>query len=189
MTRACTTGSASSRIHYREGKRRDRTAAAPASDGWGRYVTPSGDIYFDLEWDRGTESLRRLEQKIRSYIAYFKDRRDAELHQVLFVVPRVAREAAVVERIVKEFPMFSHANCRFWVTSRAYLDSCGALGRIWLYARPTKEPVASRKAGWRAPEPTQPISIAELAGPAQERTEVRFCVGHPGGWHLRPGRP
>ena len=180
-------GELETRIHYREGKRRDRTAAAPASDGWGRYVTPSGDIYFDLEWDRGTESLRRLEQKIRSYIAYFKDRREAELHQVLFVVPRIAREAVLLERIVKEFPMFSHANCRFWVTSRAYLDSCGALGRIWLYAKPRKESVASRSSGWRVPGPKQRMSIAELPAQAQERRDVRFCIGKPEWWNLRPG--
>ena len=180
-------GELETRIHYREGKRRDRIAAAPASDGWGRYVTPSGDIYFDLEWDRGTESLRRLEQKIRSYTAYFKDRREAELHQVLFVVPRVSREAVLLERIAAEFPMFSRSNCRFWVTCRQYLDSHGPLGRIWLYARARKEPVASRDAGWQVPEPKQRLSILELPAHAHEPRDVRSCVAKPGWWNFRPG--
>jgi hypothetical protein len=37
------------RIHYREGRRSSRTDAAPVSDGWGRYITTSGEVLFDLE--------------------------------------------------------------------------------------------------------------------------------------------
>jgi hypothetical protein len=180
-------GEAEARIHYREGGRSKRTAAAPASDGWGRYLTAFGEIVFDLEWDRGTESLRRLEDKIRSYIAYFKDRQGAELRHVLFVVPGLAREEALLKRIEEESPMFALSCCRFWVTNRPYLLARGALGHIWLYAKPKKEPAAGGQSGWRAPAAAQRLSLLELSAGTSRLRDVRGCIGKPGWWTLRPG--
>jgi hypothetical protein len=66
--------------------------AAFAPDGWGRYLSPSGEVVFLLEWDRGTESPQRNGQKASQYISYFTGRRDAQLNNVLFVVEHGIRE-------------------------------------------------------------------------------------------------
>jgi hypothetical protein len=181
-------GEADQRVHYREGRRRTRRGeAAPASDGWGRYLAPFGEVLFDLEWDRGTESLRRLELKVRSYIEYFKDRRNAELHHVLFVLPHLAREKPVLETITEGLPRFALSCCRFWVTNRPLLESAGPLREIWLYAKPPKEPVGSRSDGWQAPAAGQRLGLAELPFHPREPRDPRACVGKAGWWNLRPG--
>ena len=59
----------------------------PTPDGCGDYLAAAGRILFDLEWDRATESLARLRQKVGSYVGHFEHYRDAELHHVLFIVP------------------------------------------------------------------------------------------------------
>src|ERR1051325_1630891 len=78
------------------GERRERAREMkqpiPTPDGRGIYRANGGRIFFDLEWDRATESLQRMREKIASYVAYFKHYRDAERHHVLFVVPNDERE-------------------------------------------------------------------------------------------------
>ena len=181
-------GEAAMRIAFRNGKRRSRLGeGAPASDGWGRFLTSSGEVIFELEWDRGTESLQRLELKIRSYIGYFKNRRNAELHHVLFVLPHLAREKAVVGRISEEYPSFSLSCCRFWVTNRPLLETEGPLARIWLYARPSKEPIDDRGVSWRATASGRRLRLAELPAMQRQPRDILACVGRPGWWHLRPG--
>jgi len=183
-------GEATMRIVFRSGKRGSRLGeSAPASDGWGRYLTPEGEVIFDLEWDRGTESLQRLGQKIRSYIGYFKNRRDAELHNVLFVLPHLAREEAVLNRIKRELPIFALSCCRYWVTNRPLLESVGPLARIWLYAKPPKEPMDDRGVRWRPPAPGQRLSLASLPARRLQPRDVLACIGKPGWWHRRPGGP
>jgi hypothetical protein len=59
-------------------KEHRRPVATP--DGAGSYLMAGHVIRFDLEWDRGTASLSRLEKKVRTTIRYFKDRRNAERH-------------------------------------------------------------------------------------------------------------
>ncbi len=86
------------RALFRNGKRRSRLGeSAPASDGWGRYLTPSGEVFVDLEWDRGTESLRRLEQKVRSYIGYFKNRQRGAISRALRAAAPGPREGCARE--------------------------------------------------------------------------------------------
>ena len=183
-------GEATMRSVFRGGQRRSRLGeSAPASDGWGRYLTPGGEVIFDLEWDRGTESLQRLGQKIRSYIGYFKNRRDAELHHVLFVLPHPAREEAVLNRIKKELPTFALSCCRYWSTNRPLLESLGPLASIWLDAKPPKEPRDDRGLIWRAPAPGQRLGLAELPASRRQPRDVLACIGKPGWWHRRPGGP
>jgi hypothetical protein len=175
------------RIVFRSGKRRSRLGeSAPASDGWGRYLAPAAEVIFDLEWDRGTESLQRLGQKIRSYIGYFKNRRDAELHNVLFVLPHPAREEAVLNRIKRELPIFALSCCRYWVTNRPLLETVGPLAKIWLYAKPPKEPMDDRGVRWRPPAPGQRLCLAELPGRERQPRDLLACIGKPGWWHRRP---
>jgi hypothetical protein len=64
----------------------------PTLDGTGIYLVAGARIVFDLEWDRATESLDRVREKIRVYIGYFEQYRDAEQHHVLFVVTSNHRE-------------------------------------------------------------------------------------------------
>ena len=178
------------RSAFRNGKRRSRLGeSAPASDGWGRYLTPSGEVFFDLEWDRGTESLQRLDQKVRSYIGYFKNRRNAELHHVLFVLPHPAREKAVLGRIQQELPTFALSCCRYWLTNRPLLEKAGPLAEIWLYASPPKEPMDDIGLRWRAPAPGQRLGLAELPARRRQPRDLLACVGKPGWWHRRPGGP
>ena len=183
-------GEAAMRSAFRNGKRRSRLGeSAPASDGWGRYLTPSGEVFFDLEWDRGTESLQRLEQKVRSYIGYFKNRRNAELHHVLFVLPHPARETALLGRIKQELPTFALSCCRYWLTNRPLLEKSGPLAEIWLYARPPKEPVDDHGVRWRAPAPGRRLGLAELPARRRQPRDLLACIGKPGWWHRRPGGP
>jgi hypothetical protein len=183
-------GEATMRIAFRNGKRRSRCGeGAPASDGWGRFLTPSGEVIFDLEWDRGTESLWRLEVKIRSYIDYFKNRRNAEFHHVLFVLPNLAREKAVLERIEQEVPTFALSCCRFWVTNRPLLETEGPLGMIWLYAKPSKESISDRGVRRRAPASGRRLRLAELPAMRRQSRDLVASVGKPGWWHRRPGGP
>ncbi len=180
-------GEAAIRSAVRSGQPRSRRGeAAPASDGWGRYLTPSGEVIFELEWDRGTESLQRLQQKIRSYIGYFKNRRNAELHHVLFVLPHLAREGAVLRRIQTEFPTFALNCCRFWVTNRQLLEKAGPLARIWLYVPPLKEPVASREDNWQVPPSGERLRLAELPSIGRQPRDIHACIAKPGWWHHRP---
>ena len=181
-------GEAAMRLAFRSGKRRSRLGeGAPASDGWGRFLTPSGEVIFELEWDRGTESLQRLELKIKSYIGYFKNRRDAELHHVLFVLPHLAREKAVLERINQELPAFALSCCRFWVTNRPLLETEGPLARIWLYAKPPKEAINDRGVRRRAPASGLRLRLADLPGMRRQPRDLLACVGRPGWWHRRLG--
>jgi hypothetical protein len=183
-------GEAAMRIAFRSGKRRSRLGeGAPASDGWGRFLTPSGEVLFELEWDRGTESLQRLEQKIRSYIGYFKNRRNAEFHHVLFVLPHLAREKALLERIDQELPNFALTCCRFWVTNRPLLETEGPLGMIWLYAKPSKESIGDRGVRRRAPASGRRLRLTELPALRRQSRDLVACVGKPGWWDRRPGGP
>ena len=183
-------GEAAMRAAFRNGKRRSRLGeSAPASDGWARFLTPSGEVMFDLEWDRGTESLQRLELKIRSYIGYFKNRRNAEYHHVLFVLPHPAREKAVVQRIEQELPNFALSCCRFWVTNRQLLETEGPLARIWFYAKPSKEALNDRGVRRRALTSRRRLHLAELPTTRQQARDLLACIGRPGWWHRRPGWP
>jgi hypothetical protein len=67
---------------YAEGEER-----APIPDGWGRLLTPDREVLIHLEWDRGTEQLRRLRAKLAAYARYFNDRPAAGANQIAFVAP------------------------------------------------------------------------------------------------------
>ena len=179
-------GEAALRAHYREGRTRDHRRTAPAPDGRGLYRTPEGEVQFDLEWDRGTESAKRLRHKVDSYVGYFTNRRQAEFHHVLFVVPGATGEAVVrwtVEHI--RFPIYSFNCCRFWVTSRRHLDLHGPLGQIWLYARPEHDPYDMRKALWQPPADDGRLSLLEMPMVSSGKDDPTACIGKPGWWDRR----
>jgi hypothetical protein len=156
----------------------------PTPDGCGVYLAASGRILFDLEWDRATESLARLRQKIASYVGHFEHYRDAELHHVLFVVPTDDREDKLQSTIWRERPRFGHDSCcSFWTTTAYRLRTWGPLGAIWLpvEVRATEAPAHDvTKLRRRTP-------LNQLAPIMPNEREIADCIGKPSWWERRPG--
>jgi hypothetical protein len=142
-------------------------------DGWGRYLTPTGEVIFLLEWDRGTASPSRIEAKATGYLRYFLDRREAELNHVLLVTPGPAREEAVrgaITRVLR--PVGRRPRCRFWTTNRNLLQQAGPLGVIWASV---------------GDEPVDRSRLANLPCIPRSARRVADCIGKPDWWERRPG--
>jgi len=156
----------------------------PVPDGSGVYIKPGGRILFDLEWDRATESLARLRQKINAYVGYYRHFRTAKQRHVLFVLPSDDREDNVHFTIWQRRP---HPNsdycCSFWTTTARRLRWWGPLGTIW------------GSVNIRAADPP-PYGITNV----QERARlnqmepmdtnegvISDCIGKPAWWERRPG--
>jgi Replication-relaxation len=120
------------RPDYRKSEQRGQWPA-PAPDGGGCLLTPTGRVEFELEWDRGTESLGRLRGKARGYVQRYSRIRDADCCHVLFVLSTYDREMDTHTQIWREHPRFaSDQCCAFWTTTRRRLEEHGPLGPIWL---------------------------------------------------------
>ncbi len=163
---------------------REYKSPVPTPDGCGVYLAAGGRILFDLEWDRATESLARLRQKVGSYVGHFEHYRDAELHHVLFVVPTDDREDKLQHTIWRERPRFGHDSCcSFWTTTAYRLRDWGPMGAIWL-------PVEIRAT--EAP-PDQVIKLRrrtplnQLAPILPHERAIADCIGKPSWWERRPG--
>ena len=147
--------------------------AALSPDGWGRYLTATGEITFMVEWDRGTESLRRLRDKVQTYANHFVDRDHAQLNHVLFVLPDQAREQALIAAIAKlREPRRHRACCQFWTTTTQALRLRGPLGVIW---RTTELDISHR---------TRLTSMAALT---RSLRMAAHSIGKPDWWEHRPG--
>jgi hypothetical protein len=138
-----------------------------APDGWGRYLVPSGEIRFSLEWDRGTEAPQRLSRKAAAYLARAGGDRSAN---VLVVVPGQTREASVRGAIARTLPQ--RGPVRFWSTHLGLLQEQGPLGAIW----------------WEVADGgDQRIPLTQLPARSGSRLRVEDCIGKPGWWERRPG--
>lgn len=143
---------------------------SPPSDGWGRYLLSDREVTFDLEWDRGTEHARRIRQKASGYVTYFRGRRDADLHHVLFVAPTRVREGELHDLIEPVLP--KHANlCRFWTTAVETTSILGWLGPVW-----------QQIAG-----PPRRHALAHLPGLPRGTRAAADCIGKNRWWERRPG--
>jgi hypothetical protein len=163
---------------------REYKSPVPTPDGCGVYLAAGGRILFDLEWDRATESLARLRQKIGSYVGHFEHYRDAELHHVLFVVPTDDREDKLQHTIWRERPRFGHDSCcSFWTTTAYRLRDWGPLGAIWLPVeiRATEAP-PDRVTKLRRRTP-----LNQLAPILPHERAIADCIGKPSWWECRPG--
>jgi hypothetical protein len=118
-------GEWSSHLAYKE------RGAAFAPDGWGRYLSPTGEVVLLLEWDRGTESPQRLGVKVSEYVRYFERRREAEMNNVIFVASTPVREGVIQSVIDRRLPSGTRPCCRFWLTSVDRLQEEGPLAAIW----------------------------------------------------------
>ncbi|MGI0129294.1 MAG: replication-relaxation family protein [Thermoplasmata archaeon] len=177
--------------HGEEQVRAERRATAreykwptPTPDGCGVYLADGGRILFDLEWDRATESMDRMRQKIASYVGYFEHFRDAELHHVLFVVPTGDREDKLQYTIWRERPRFGHDTCcSFWTTTASRLRDWGPMGAIWL-------PVELRATEAPAHDVTKlrrRTQLNQLAPIMPNDRPIADCIGKPSWWERRPG--
>ena len=149
-------------------RRRYRTEIAP--DGWGRLLTPAGDVLFFLEWDRGTESPARIAAKASSYLSYFADKESADLNHVLFVAPGPAREESI-RSIIDHLLPGGVTTCTFWVTHTELLADDGSTGAIWR----------------RAEGDGDRIPILDLPPRPRSLRPIADCIAKPDWWERRPG--
>ena len=155
-------GEATCRAHERD--------SSPPSDGWGRYLLADREITFDLEWDRGTEHVRRLRTKASDYVTYFRGRRDAELHHVLFVAPTRMREGELHDLIELVLPRHLSL-CRFWTTALETVSALGWLGAVWLEIGG-----AARR-----------HAFSDLQGHPRGTRSADDCIAKDHWWERRPG--
>ncbi len=142
-----------------------------APDGWGRYLTPAGEIVFLLEWDRATSSPHRIRRKADIYVRHFLGRAGAELNHVLFVTPNAAREETVrqaIQQVLDRRPRRSC--CSFWTTDVLRLGRVGVLGDAWLGV--------DGRAAERA-------ALSHFAAHVRSARDPRSCLGKPGWWDGR----
>jgi hypothetical protein len=156
----------------------------PVPDGRGVYLTSGGRILFDLEWDRATESLARLRQKINSYVGYYKHFSNARQHHVLFVVPSDDREDNVHYTIWQRRPHYTSDNCcSFWTTTAYRLHWRGPLGAIWgsVDVRAAKAPP------YGITNVQERIRLNQMERMNTNEGVISDCVGKPSWWERRPG--
>jgi hypothetical protein len=140
-------------------------------DGWGRYLVGDRQVMFFLEWDRSTESPKRIREKVGDYVRHFAGRRQANLNHVLFVTPRRSREVSVAGAIRDSLPSADRECCRFWTTTVNDLHSAGPLGKVW---------------GEVAEDaPIARLPLAQLPSLAQTGFDVSECIGKERWWELR----
>jgi len=144
--------------------------ASPASDGWGRYLLADREITFDLEWDRGTEHPRRIRTKANGYVSYFRGRRHADLHHVLFVAPTRLREGELHDLIGPVLPPNVNL-CRFWTAAVETIATIGCLGGLWLEIGGSPRRVA----------------FADMPGHPRGQRLASDCIAKPEWWKRRPG--
>jgi hypothetical protein len=139
-----------------------------APDGWGRYLTPAGEVLFSLEWDLGTESSKRLTEKARSYVRYFSARPGGDLNHVLFVGTGPVRERTIRSAISRA--RASNRSIPFASTHMGLLQEQGPLGTLWLSL-----------------DGSERMRLAELDSVPRTGRPVADCVGKAGWWERRPG--
>lgn len=142
-------------------------------DGWGRYLTPEGDIVFLLEWDRATEFPKQLEAKVSGYVTHYRGRERAELNNVLFVAPDARREEAIRTAIAKQRRAARALPCcTFWTANAAALGAQGPLAGLWR--------------GVIATEDLQPVRLREMPAQLRSDHDIDDCIGKPRWWERRP---
>jgi hypothetical protein len=140
-----------------------------APDGWGRYLTPAGEVMFSLEWDLGSEAPKRLIAKAGAYVSYLSVRQGGDLNHVLFVGTGAVREQSIRAAIARAASAAEHA-VPFWTTHAGLLDEHGPLGAVWMGLD------GSRRVG-----------LSQMEGRARTARPAADCIGKPGWWERRPG--
>jgi Replication-relaxation len=176
-------GEDQARIDYRQ-RAREYRWPAPAPDGGGAYLTAAGQIQFDLEWDRATESVARLRQKIASHVGFWTHFRNPETHHVLVVLPTDEREGRVQRAIWLERPHYQSQDCcTFWTTTVHRLRHWGPAGAVWLGVNLQADtPLRPEETTLRLRTPLNRFrAIRRSPGTIED------CIGKPHWWERRPG--
>jgi hypothetical protein len=151
----------------RRGYQEEHAELAP--DGWGRYLTPAGEVMFSLEWDLGTESFKRLIAKVRAYVTYFSTHSGGERNHILFVGTGPVRERSIRAAIARAASP-AQRSVPFRTTHVGLLQQRGPLGAVWLSL-----------------DGSQRVGLAQLEGRPRTGRLVSDCIGSPGWWERRPG--
>jgi Replication-relaxation len=108
----------------------ERMRGAVRPDGELILLTPTGPVDLLLEWDRGTETLDRLDGKLRRYrMAEYKLKyEDDESRCILFVLPGPRRLENVRELCVT---LDREGSWPILATTADELHNAGPLARIW----------------------------------------------------------
>lgn len=101
-------------------------------DGTGRVVHDGIERRFWLEWDRGTERIAVLLEKLDRYAAYYRSHTfaDGSIPHLLVVCPTPHRED-VVWRAVRAVFASDHARYYLKTTSEPLLARRGPFGTVW----------------------------------------------------------
>jgi len=182
-------GEESSRSNRRVwAKQHRRPIATP--DGEGFYLTRGRVVSFDLEWDRGTESVTRLRAKLRTYVGFYRDTKGADREHVLFVLHRTSREE-LLHHVARELVDVGSDCCRFWTTTVERIDHVGPLGPLWAAVG---ESDSGKNDDEELDEP-KPVDLKRLrrrrltdlsARETSQRT-IADCIGRGSWWEHRPG--
>lgn len=107
-------------------------------DGFGVLLHPNGALDFYLEYDRGTETMRQLANKLAGYIGVAREwtEQGAEHFScVLIVVPNHRRERVMAMSFADALARFERADklarLPFFVATEDALSQQGMLGRVW----------------------------------------------------------
>jgi Replication-relaxation len=159
---------------------------APAPDGWGRYLLAGREIIFFLEWDRGTESIDRLQRKAANYIRYFVRRIEASSNHIFFVLPSSSKELAFHKGVAEQLPRDERC-CVFWTTTVGCLAAFSPRGPVWWRGARRVPGGGSRRtpSGERGRMPSSRVSLESLAGQRGEGLSVGDCIGKPRWWERR----
>lgn len=134
-----------------------------------------------VEWDRGTEPLATLIEKVERYGKGLEDARAPAVNNVCFIVPDERRAQRLREQAREQAKTFPQA--RFWVTSASQLERHGPLGDIWRCIDHESQPYSPAEfevmAGtrcqprehalgqrWRQPMPERWAALSPLGSPA-----------------------
>ena len=169
-------------------KQHRRPIATP--DGGGFYVTRGRVVAFDLEWDRGTESVSRLRAKLRTYVGFYSNTKGADREHVLFVLHRSSREE-LLHHVARERVFVGPDCCRFWTTTVERIDHVGPLGPLWA-AVGKSDPEKDDDEDLDEPKPVDLNRLRRrrltdlLARETSQRT-IADCIGRGSWWERRPG--
>jgi len=165
-----------------------RPIATP--DGEGLYLSRDRTITFDLEWDRGTESIGRLRSKLRTYVGFYEDTKGADREHVLFVLHRTSREE-LFHRLARELFLTGRHCCRFWTTTVERIDHVGPLGPLWA-AVGESDSGKDDDEELAEPKPVDPKRLrrrhlADLSARETSPRTIADCIGRGSWWERRPG--
>jgi hypothetical protein len=116
-----------------------RSSGRPVPDGGYCLETPAGPIECYLEWDRGTETLARLGEKVKLYRrAERRAPTERERVNVLFVVPSERRVRALAEALAADDERhdsdsagWSRPRWSYVVALQSALATGGPLAPVW----------------------------------------------------------